>query len=116
MFQVCGDFNSEPSSAVYELVSTQGVSRDHSDLQNDPNHVLPDALELTHNIQLQVIHPSFNASSFTHCCSSNIDPSDLQNDPNHVLPDALELTHNIQLQVIYPLLQFSAHHCTPSWS
>jgi CCR4-NOT transcription complex subunit 6 len=51
---VCGDFNSEPTSAVYELVSTQQVSRDHPDLSNDPNHVLPDASELTHGIQLQV--------------------------------------------------------------
>lgn len=30
---LCGDFNSEPSSAVYELVSTQVVGGDHPDLQ-----------------------------------------------------------------------------------
>lgn len=47
--QVCGDFNSDTRSAVYELLSTQGVSPDHPDLSNDPCHVLPDASELTHS-------------------------------------------------------------------
>ncbi|CAM9566192.1 unnamed protein product [Ectocarpus sp. 12 AP-2014] len=50
---VCGDFNSDVRSAVYELMSTQGVSPDHPDLSNDPCNVLPDASELTHNMQLQ---------------------------------------------------------------
>eukprot|EP00611_Tribonema_gayanum_P003315 TRINITY_DN12571_c0_g1_i2.p1 TRINITY_DN12571_c0_g1~~TRINITY_DN12571_c0_g1_i2.p1 ORF type:complete len:288 (-),score=94.97 TRINITY_DN12571_c0_g1_i2:170-973(-) len=50
---VCGDLNSEPSSAVYELISTQRVSADHPDLSQDPCHVLPDASELTHNLHLQ---------------------------------------------------------------
>lgn len=47
--QVCGDFNSDVRSAVYELMSTQGVSPDHPDLSNDPCNVLPDASELTHS-------------------------------------------------------------------
>lgn len=47
--KVCGDFNSDTRSAVYELMSTQGVSPDHPDLSNDPCHVLPDASELTHS-------------------------------------------------------------------
>lgn len=50
---LCGDFNSEPTSAVYELLATQGVSPDHSDLANDPYHVLPDPADLTHSIHLQ---------------------------------------------------------------
>ncbi|CAN0098461.1 unnamed protein product, partial [Hapterophycus canaliculatus] len=33
---VCGDFNSDVRSAVYELMSTQTVSPDHPDLSNDP--------------------------------------------------------------------------------
>ncbi|CAN0291431.1 unnamed protein product, partial [Ectocarpus fasciculatus] len=37
---VCGDFNSDVRSAVYELMSTQGVSPDHPDLSNDPCNVL----------------------------------------------------------------------------
>ncbi|KAG5186166.1 Endonuclease/exonuclease/phosphatase [Tribonema minus] len=53
---VCGDLNSEPSSAVYELISTQRVSADHPDLSQDPCHVLPDASELTHNLHLQITH------------------------------------------------------------
>jgi len=37
---VAGDFNSEPDSAVYELLSTGMVSPNHKDLQQDPVNVL----------------------------------------------------------------------------
>ncbi len=50
---ICGDFNSEPTSAVYELLETSGVDPNHPDLSNDPNSVLPDASELVHGLQLQ---------------------------------------------------------------
>ncbi len=50
---ICGDFNSEPTSAVYELLETSGVDPNHPDLSNDPYSVLPDASELVHGLQLQ---------------------------------------------------------------
>jgi len=49
---VLGDFNSVPSSAVYELMSKQCVSHNHPDLEHDPCHILPDVEQITHNIQL----------------------------------------------------------------
>jgi CCR4-NOT transcription complex subunit 6 len=49
---VLGDFNSLPSSAVYEYMSKQCVSHNHPDMDNDPCHVLPNVEQLTHNIQL----------------------------------------------------------------
>lgn len=59
---VCGDFNSDVRSAVYELMSTQGVSPDHPDLGNDPCHVLPDASDLAHNMHLQSAYQSVMGS------------------------------------------------------
>ncbi len=50
---ICGDFNSEPTSAVYELLETSGVDPNHPDLSSDPCNVLPDASELVHGLQLQ---------------------------------------------------------------
>lgn len=62
--QVCGDFNSDVRSAVYELMSTQSVSPEHPDLSNDPCHVLPDASELTHSELLNRSFSVFDGSSF----------------------------------------------------
>ncbi|CAM9715935.1 unnamed protein product, partial [Phaeothamnion confervicola] len=50
---VMGDFNSDPSSAVYELLSLRGVSHGHPDLASDPCSVLPDPSDLAHGIELQ---------------------------------------------------------------
>uniref|UniRef100_A0A7S2RJ55 Endonuclease/exonuclease/phosphatase domain-containing protein n=1 Tax=Rhizochromulina marina TaxID=1034831 RepID=A0A7S2RJ55_9STRA len=49
----CGDFNSIPSSAVYELLSTSAVSDGHPDLGEDVARILPPTLEaLQHNLCL----------------------------------------------------------------
>mgnify|MGYP002552637992 FL=1 len=37
---ICGDFNSEPNSAVYELMSTGRVSPNHPDLKEDPERII----------------------------------------------------------------------------
>mmetsp|Transcript_2444 Transcript_2444/g.3467 ORF Transcript_2444/g.3467 Transcript_2444/m.3467 type:complete len:622 (+) Transcript_2444:235-2100(+) len=55
---VLGDFNSLPSSAVYELMSKQCVSHNHPDLATDSCNVLPDPEQLTHNIQLASAYAS----------------------------------------------------------
>lgn len=53
---MCGDFNSDVRSAVYELMSTQQVPPDHPDLSNDPCNVLPDASELTHSEYIYIYY------------------------------------------------------------
>ncbi len=50
---ICGDFNSEPTSAAYELLETSGVDPNHPDLRSDPYSVLSDASELVHGLHLQ---------------------------------------------------------------
>lgn len=55
---LCGDFNSEPSSAVYELVSQQVVSPDHPDLRADTTDLLRGVLmsdhhSISHNLLLK---------------------------------------------------------------
>ena len=58
---ICGDFNSEPTSAVYQYLSEGGVDRDHPELAAAANanadththpNVLPDAENIFHNIEL----------------------------------------------------------------
>jgi CCR4-NOT transcription complex subunit 6 len=54
---ICGDFNSTPETAVYDLLSHQSVHPGHPDVNvtsaNDeiPN-VLPDAMNITHSFRL----------------------------------------------------------------
>jgi CCR4-NOT transcription complex subunit 6 len=50
---ICGDFNSEPNSAVYQLLSVGQISPNHPDLENiGDNNVLPDIQHITHNLEL----------------------------------------------------------------
>jgi len=53
---ICGDFNSSPDSAVYDLLSRQTVHPGHPDLNvvtgDDVPNVLPDAMNITHSFQL----------------------------------------------------------------
>lgn len=53
---ICGDFNSTPDTAVYDLLSRQTVHPGHPDVNvatddSTPN-VLPDAMNITHSFQL----------------------------------------------------------------
>ena len=47
---LCGDFNSIPSSAVYDLLAMTYVRRDHPDLAVDTLGVLPPAHDLSHGL------------------------------------------------------------------
>ena len=49
---LCGDFNSLPDSAVYELFSTGCVHPQHKHLEYDTQGILPDAQSLSHSIPL----------------------------------------------------------------
>ena len=53
---ICGDFNSTPDTAVYDLLSRQGVHPGHPDVNvttsDDAPRVLPDAMNITHSFQL----------------------------------------------------------------
>ena len=53
---ICGDFNSTPDTAVYDLFSRQAVHPGHPDVNvatgDDVPNVLPDAMNITHSFQL----------------------------------------------------------------
>lgn len=53
---ICGDFNSTPDTAVYDLLSRQTVHPGHPDVNiatnDDIPNVLPDAMNITHSFQL----------------------------------------------------------------
>jgi len=53
---ICGDFNSSPDSAVYDLLMQQNVHPGHPDVNvvtgNDCPNVLPDAINITHSFHL----------------------------------------------------------------
>lgn len=53
---ICGDFNSSPDSAVYDLLMRQSVHPGHPDVNvntgDDCPNVLPDALNINHSFQL----------------------------------------------------------------
>lgn len=58
---ICGDFNSTPESAVYDLLSRQAVHPGHPDVntgeENGPN-VLPDIMSITHSHMLGSVYSS----------------------------------------------------------
>lgn len=51
---ICGDFNSTPDTAVYDLLSRQLVHPGHPDvnLQNDNVNILPHLMTITHSFNL----------------------------------------------------------------
>ncbi|KAL7570079.1 hypothetical protein ACA910_017111 [Epithemia clementina (nom. ined.)] len=59
---ICGDFNSTPDTAVYDLLSRQSVHPGHPDVNvsnnnnnngdDNPPNILPDAMNITHSFQL----------------------------------------------------------------
>jgi CCR4-NOT transcription complex subunit 6 len=51
---VCGDFNSEPESAVHELLTEGCLTRHHPELEDEEDNVriLPDQGEIYHNLDL----------------------------------------------------------------
>jgi CCR4-NOT transcription complex subunit 6 len=53
---ICGDFNSTPDTAVYDLLSRQTVHPGHPDVNvatgDEVPNVLPDAMNITHSFQL----------------------------------------------------------------
>ncbi len=59
---ICGDFNSTPDTAVYDLLSRQAVHPGHPDVNrnNDDNDltpsILPDAMSISHSFQLGSVY------------------------------------------------------------
>lgn len=51
---ICGDFNSEPESAVHELLTEGSLQRHHPELdeEEDGTRVLPEQSEIFHNLDL----------------------------------------------------------------
>eukprot|EP00979_Chaetoceros_neogracilis_P016927 scaffold10163_cov270-Chaetoceros_neogracile.AAC.35 len=58
---ICGDFNSTPDTAVYDLLSRQAVHPGHPDVNisngddSSPN-ILPDAMSISHSFQLGSVY------------------------------------------------------------
>ena len=56
---ICGDFNSTPDTAVYDLMMRQSVHPGHPDINytgDDVPNVLPDAMNITHSFQLGSVY------------------------------------------------------------
>mmetsp|Transcript_10923 Transcript_10923/g.27498 ORF Transcript_10923/g.27498 Transcript_10923/m.27498 type:complete len:336 (-) Transcript_10923:594-1601(-) len=51
---LCGDFNSEPSSSVYELINSGAINPDHEDI-NDPFKILQES-RLKHSLHMRSVH------------------------------------------------------------
>ncbi len=49
---LCGDFNSEPQSAVYQYLSEGGLDVSHPDLENVSDKMLPGLESSTHSVEL----------------------------------------------------------------
>ena len=49
---LCGDLNSTPDSAVYDLLSNQAVHPGHPDIIEAKDGILPDARSITHNLKI----------------------------------------------------------------
>jgi CCR4-NOT transcription complex subunit 6 len=52
---ICGDFNSEPNSAVYELLTEGQLNTHHPELEQHSEHavhILPDQSEIYHSLDL----------------------------------------------------------------
>lgn len=50
---LCGDFNSEPDSSVYELLSTERLRADHPVFRKDPKKILPPPENIIHQLPLE---------------------------------------------------------------
>ena len=58
---ICGDFNSTPDTAVYDLLSRQQVHPGHPDVNMNNNEdsthsILPDAMSISHSFQLGSVY------------------------------------------------------------
>jgi len=58
---ICGDFNSTPDTAVYDLLSRQAVHPGHPDVNMNNNddsthNILPDAMSINHSFQLGSVY------------------------------------------------------------
>ena len=60
---LCGDFNSEPDSAVYELISHGSITQSHPELQaasRGHESILPDLHNITHTLDLTSMMATVN--------------------------------------------------------
>ncbi|CRG92965.1 carbon catabolite repressor protein 4, putative [Plasmodium gallinaceum] len=69
---ICGDFNSTPSSAVYQLIYKKTCSRNHEDFNSDKYSLLTD-LQLGHNLNLK------SAYAISKLLSQKLNPDDYNN-------------------------------------
>mmetsp|Transcript_31940 Transcript_31940/g.42588 ORF Transcript_31940/g.42588 Transcript_31940/m.42588 type:complete len:615 (-) Transcript_31940:99-1943(-) len=80
---ICGDFNSTPDTAVYDLLSRQAVHPGHPDV-NMPNaddscpNILPDPMNITHSFQLMSVYNMVlgeepKMTNFTNCFKGVLD-------------------------------------------
>lgn len=80
---ICGDFNSTPDTAVYDLLSRQEVHPGHPDVNMNNNDdstpsILPDAMSISHSFQLgsvynTVIGEEPHVTNYTACFKGVLD-------------------------------------------
>jgi CCR4-NOT transcription complex subunit 6 len=80
---ICGDFNSTPDTAVYDLLSRQAVHPGHPDVNMNNNDdsapsILPDAMSISHSFQLgsvynTVIGEEPHVTNYTACFKGVLD-------------------------------------------
>jgi len=63
---LCGDFNSVPNSAVYQLLETQQIrSNEHEAFQKDHYGLLPPYTEMTHHLVLDSAYKTIGEPQYT---------------------------------------------------
>ena len=113
---VCGDFNSQPHSAVYELLSTGRVSLPHAALENDPDGIFPDKT-LYHHFGLQSSYAavSRNEPPYTNYTGHWVGTVDYIWHTCDVIPIAVAKVHDPEILEAYsnsalPNCQFPSDH------
>lgn len=119
---ICGDFNSTPDTAVYDLMSRQAVHPGHPDVNmnngddSTPN-ILPDAMSISHSFQLGSVYNTVmgdepKATNYTEAFKGVLDymwysASNLRPLSCAPVPDEKDLSkHGLAL----PSTQYSSDH------
>lgn len=119
---ICGDFNSTPDTAVYDLLSRQAVHPGHPDVNMNPDdqsgtNILPDAVSISHSFQLGSVYNTVmgeepRATNYTTNFKGVLDymwysAQNLRPLSSAPVPDEEALTQNGEA---LPSTQFSSDH------
>ena len=93
---ICGDFNSTPDTAVYDLLARQAVHPGHPDvnIHNHHSHHSDDNNNGASNSNSSSNNPSSNSNSLSNNSNSN-------SSSTNILPDPMSISHSFQLGSVY---------------